>query len=83
MTTTAETVTTTQIRALRTKALSPAASDYDMAAICDLALDGAIDPDDYTTLSTRTSARLRTMTQEQAQAQAECARVISQAEAQS
>ncbi len=79
--TTAETITTAQIRALRSEALSPTASDYDMAAICDLALDGAIDVDDYTTLSTRTAARLRTLTQEQAQA--ECARVISQAEAQS
>jgi len=46
--TTPENLTTTQIRAMRAEALD--ADDYAAAAICDLALDGEIDTDDYTTL---------------------------------
>ena len=78
MTTTAQTITTAQIRNLRAEAL--AAGDYDQAAICDLALDGEIDADDYTTLTAKGASKLRSMSREQAYT--ECARVISDAEAQ-
>jgi hypothetical protein len=63
---TAETVSFAAIKALRAEA--HAANDSDMGAICDLAIDGTIDMDDYTTVSSRMSARLRTMTREQAYA---------------
>lgn len=47
--TTAENLTTKQIRDMRQACLE--AGDYHGAAICDLALDGAINTDDYTTLN--------------------------------
>lgn len=52
------------ISQLRTEAL--AANDYDQAALCDLALNGEIDMDDYTCVSDRMSRRLRTMSAEDA-----------------
>lgn len=62
---TAETISFEQIRQLRGEAI--AAFDADQAAICDLALEGEIDMDDYTTVSDRMSRRLRTMNQTEAQ----------------
>lgn len=64
MTITAATISFAQIRSLLEEAL--AAGDPDQAAICDFALDGSIDPDDYTTVSDRMARRLRTMTREEA-----------------
>lgn len=78
MTTTIKSLTENQIRTLRFEALT--AGDYDMAAICDLAIDGSIDCDDYTTLSTSGERRIRTMSR--ADAYAEIVRVINNAEAQ-
>lgn len=75
---TAETISDRHIRILREEAL--AAGDYDQAAICDLALDGSIDVDDYTTLSPATSQALRSMTQEASWAR--CAAAINNARAQ-
>lgn len=78
MTTTIKSLTERQIRTLRPEAL--AAGDYDMAAICDLAIDGSIDCDDYTTLSTSGERRIRQMNREAAYA--EIVRAINHARAQ-
>ena len=75
---TAASISFAQIKALRAEAL--AVDDYDMAAICDLASAGEIDPDDYTTLSPKAASKLRTMTREQAYT--ECAAAITSAQAQ-
>jgi hypothetical protein len=72
---TTDTISHDQIRALLREAI--AAGDYDQAAICDLALDGEIDTDDYTVLSGHWASRLRRMTREDACA--ECARVLAEA----
>ena len=69
---TAETISFDRIRSLRAEAIT--AQNSDQVAICDLALDGKIDVDDYTTLTRRGASRLRTMTRDEAYA--ECARVI-------
>ncbi len=73
---TAHTISFEQIRSLRAEA--HAADDADMAAICDLAIDGTIDMDDYTTVSARASASLRKMTRFQAYAL--CADAINAAQ---
>lgn len=78
MPTTIKSLTENQIRTLRAEALT--AGDYDMAAICDLAIDGSIDLDDYTTVSPSGSRKIRDMSQEDAYA--EIVRVINNAEAQ-
>lgn len=78
MTTTIRNITETQMRALRNEAGE--ASDYVQVAICDLALDGSFDRDDYTTLDRAESDRVAGMTQDDAIA--ECVRVIAQSEAQ-
>jgi 2C-methyl-D-erythritol 2,4-cyclodiphosphate synthase len=75
--TTSKSITEQRISLLRTEALS--AGDYAMAAICDLAIDGAIDTDDYSTLSTEEARRVDGMTQHDAVA--ECVRVVSAADA--
>lgn len=67
-----------QIRILRKEAAQ--AGDADQIAICDLALEGEIDVDDYTGLSRELSSKLRSMTS--AEARIECARVIAAARAQ-
>ena len=67
-----------QIRALRHEALT--ASDYDMAAICDLAIAGSIDMDDYTAVSPSGERKIRGMSQ--ADAYAEVVRAINNTEAQ-
>lgn len=76
--TTAHNISFSQIRTLRTEAAQ--AQDFDMIAICDLAFDGNVDPDDYTTLSLGCARELRTMTPEQARAS--CAKAIDHAAAQ-
>ena len=70
-------LTDSMIRTLRAEAIE--ASDYEQIAICDLALDGSIDCDDYTTLSQQADRRLRGMSQEDAWA--ECAEAIESARA--
>lgn len=75
---TVETISYRQIRALREESI--ASRDADQAAVCDLALDGSIDMDDYTTVSRSMSRRLRSMTLEEAQAL--CADAINRARAQ-
>ena len=72
-------VTDHQIRMLSAEAAI--ARDYDQFAMCALALDGSIWPDDHRDISTRMAARLADMTQ--AQARVECARVIAAAQVQS
>jgi hypothetical protein len=72
---TAQTISFAQIRSLRSEAI--AASDGDRTAICDLALDGSVDVDDYTTLTRAGASRLRTMTRDEAYA--ECAQAINAA----
>lgn len=61
---TAKTITFDQIKALRSEAAQ--AADYDQVAICDLALDGEIDTDDYTCLSDSGVERLRSMGRDEA-----------------
>ena len=72
---TTKTITESQIRALRTEAAG--SGDFAQLAICDLALDGSFDADDYTVLEARDAKRIASMSQEQAIA--ECARVIAEA----
>lgn len=76
--TTTETLTDSQIRALRHEAIG--AHDYAMVAICDYALAGEIDMDDYTTVDRRDDLRIRKMGHEDAIA--EVVRAINNAEAQ-
>ena len=78
MATTIKSLTENQIRALRHEALT--ASDYDMAAICDLAIAGSIDMDDYTAVSPSGERKIRGMSQ--ADAYAEVVRAINNTEAQ-
>lgn len=59
-----ERITEQQISALRREAGEH--GDYEMAAICALALDGAIDTGDWTTLSDQQISALRQMTQDEA-----------------
>lgn len=66
------------IRGLRSDAA--AAGDCDQIAICDLALDGEIDADDYTGLSRELNRRIRSMSADEARV--ECAEVIAAARAQ-
>lgn len=75
---TAKTISFEQIKGLRHEAV--AASDFDQVAICDLALEGQIDTDDYTVLSGHCASMLRSMTRDEAYA--ECARAINDAQAQ-
>lgn len=75
MSITAETISFNQIRALRTEALAD--DNYDQVAVCDLALDGKIDMDDYTIISSEWDARLRKMTREEAYTM--CANAINSA----
>lgn len=74
---TAESISIQQICALRAESVS--AGDMDQVGICDLALSGEIDVDDYTTLSRDCARALRTMTQEEAQEA--CADAINAARA--
>jgi len=77
-TTTAQNISNSQIRSLRNEALR--AGDDIQAVICDIALDGMVDMDDYVIdASPEKIAELRAMTQEQAIA--DCAEAISAAEA--
>lgn len=57
-------MTTEEIERLRTATY--AAQDYMMGAICDLAITGAFNPDDYTTLSRRESDLVSRMSREHA-----------------
>lgn len=61
---TAKTLTNAQIRSLRTESLD--AADYAMAAICDLALDGTIDTDDYSALEAHEARLVGSMTRDEA-----------------
>lgn len=67
------TLTDNKIRSLRREAEE--AHDYDTGGICDLALDGKIDMDDYTTVSPKMSTKLRTMTAREARLL--CAKAIA------
>jgi hypothetical protein len=81
---TAKPVTINQIASLRVEAIH--AGDWDQVILCDLALDGSVDTDDYTVLSPAVISRVRgraarpgipevaPMTQDQARA--ECAAII-------
>jgi hypothetical protein len=64
--TTIKSLTDSQIRGLRTEAVE--AGDFLMGAICDLALDGEIDTDSYTTLSVEDARRVRGMGRDEAYA---------------
>lgn len=66
MTTTIKTLTDSQIRT--TQSLAGQAADYVQAAICDLALNGTFDRDDWTTLSAKEADRVAKMTREEAYA---------------
>lgn len=66
------------IRALRDEAAT--AGDHDRVALCALALEGSIWPDDHRNITSAMAAGLATMTPEQARA--ECARAIATAAAQ-
>lgn len=79
MTTTTRNITDAQMRALRNEAAQ--AADFVQVAICDLALDGTFNRDDYTTLDRAESDRVAGMTQDDAIA--ECARVIAETAARS
>jgi hypothetical protein len=72
---TAKSLTDHEIRVLRAE--SAEAADYQQVAICDLALHGEIDADDYTTLERDEARMLAEMTR--AEAVEECARVIAEA----
>lgn len=61
---TAESLTFAQIRALRSEAAE--AHDYDMLATCDLAINGTINTDDYTVLTSFGQRKLGTMTRDEA-----------------
>lgn len=74
---TAETISEQQVKALRGEALE--ANDFDQVAVCDLALDGTIDTDDYTVLSGHMASKLRNMSRDEAYA--ECARALNDAAA--
>jgi hypothetical protein len=78
MTITAKTISEQQIKALRSEAVQ--AQDFDQVAVCDLALEGEIDTDDYTVLSGHMASRLRGMSRDEAYA--ECAQAINDARAQ-
>lgn len=67
MTTTIENLTDAQIRSLRAEASD--AGDHEMVAICDLALDGEIDTDDYSTLDRDEARRVRCMSRDEAYAE--------------
>ena len=75
--TTAESISFAQIEGLRAEALT--AGDYAMAAICDLALGGEIDMDDYTCVDRRDADRIGSMSRDEAYA--ECASAIDEARA--
>lgn len=74
---TAKSISFEQIRTLGAEALDH--EDFDLFAICNLALDGTIDVDDYTTLSRAGANKIREMSREQAYA--ECAKAINVAAA--
>lgn len=76
--TTVKNLTEAQISRLRTEAGEN--GDYELAAVCDLALDGEIDTDDYTVLDRSEARRVREMTQDEAYAV--IVRAINDAEAQ-
>lgn len=78
MTTTARNVTEAQLSQLRSEAAE--AGDFVQVAMCDLALDGSIDGDDYTTLSREETRRVTSMSQ--AEAVQACVEAICSAEAQ-
>jgi hypothetical protein len=61
-----------QIDALKTEATEH--GDHDQVALCVLALDGSLWPDDHRGIGSSMAARLATMTQEQARVM--CARAI-------
>ena len=61
---TVKNITESEIRALRSEANE--AGDYDMGAVCDLALNGQIDTDDYTVLTGGFIRELQSMTQDEA-----------------
>ena len=65
--TTTKGLTEKQIRKLRAEAYR--AGDMLMGAICDLALDGEIDVDDYTSLERDESRRVGGMTRDEAYAE--------------
>ena len=73
----AEAIDDEAIRALRTEAAT--ASDHDQVALCDLATDGSIWPDDHRNISAAMAVRLGKMTQQQARVA--CARAIAEAKA--
>ena len=75
---TARSITHEQIRSLRNAASS--AGDSLQAAICDLAIDGTIDTDDWTVLEASEVRRLRNMSQDDAVAA--CVEAINDASAQ-
>jgi len=78
MTTTAQTISNSQIRSLRSEAAQ--AGDEVQVIICDIALNGRLDMDDYDmSISPAKIAGLRAMTQEEALV--ECADAISASEA--
>lgn len=59
--------TTQEIRTIRTSALERGDQfDVDTVAVCDLALNGEIDADDYSALSPRMDRQIRHMSQEDA-----------------
>jgi len=74
---TTKTITEKHLSSLHEEACK--SGDYAQVAICDLAIDGSFDGDDYTTLETRDVKRIARMTQEDALT--ECARVINTASA--
>lgn len=75
---TTKSITTRQLSVMRSEAYQ--AGDYVQGAICDLAIYGSFDADDYTCLDDCESRRVARMTQDDALA--ECVRVINAAQAQ-
>ena len=74
---TTKTITNEQISKLRAEAYE--AGDHLQGAICDLALDGEIDTDDYTTLEKDEARRVRDMSRDEAIAV--CVETINAAQA--
>lgn len=64
---TGKSITEQDIRDLRNAAVT-LDDDSDTVALCDLALDGEIDMDDYTTVSRSFASRLQAMTRDEAYA---------------
>ena len=76
-TTTTKTITHEQINALRAEAYT--AGDYAMGAICDLALTGRFDADDYSVLERDDTRRIAGMSRDDAYAA--CAEALNTAAA--